>query len=1827
MSVSLEPPHYYQHLYYQPSMDSTEKSPDASNEDGSQPINNEIQTNSDAHPPTQFGDGLKVVDFPVVTSNSQNVEVPASTSIDEAFVAPIISLESPKDNATLGSNSSDEPKVPPIAEPNTESYTELRLDPSTDPNTSTLFPQSSGQQFATPLKSLPSLKDIEPITTPKSFSVARDGVSALDVVSSPVVHHKSTILENLAEVNEGDFDGEADDTFAENSRPNATTDKASELGIVASFLGAEPQELLSIDSELLSKICHRSRQYQGAVSELSFFKLNQELILQVHQKKLEMLQKKIDKLSQSNSTLLSDNESLTTDVTTKEGAVSALRKENTILADKVFKLEASISDGDNRHSVLLASKDQEIFHLNESINKIAKSNVELGQRLSELTKELSETTNEKFNLKLELSKATNQLSYTTNQKEWYELELRTVQDRLTALIKTHETDYLKNSNLISSLTNEKENLSSLRDSLQAQVKEFLANYEAENAKVSALESKLDIQKIKFSRDSSAKDDTIELLTLQLNERDERIAQLEGYAEDLKTSTAESIGNLQTELTEKEEAVIILEERLRRTEDALDSELHKETELPKLDHSAELIMQTNPQGISLSALYTEFNHLKKELVLEKSQKEKLASQLQHFIAELESKKPAIANYRNQIQFYELSMKDVLGQMESLRIDKVEGEKEINRLRVRLTTYETELQTLKRLSKDLGKQLCYYLIHSKIREGNDDPLTSGEKKIIDRILAKSGNKNAAPETDTDLLISERLLGFSSVVELQKKNEELLMAVRLFGKQLEEKENESTGFESAAVEEAREAILTLQGELESVSVKLDATTKERDLLKGINQVSSSTDTGSVEIRLLSESNMDLKKRIELSEASLKDLQKQSSERIRSLSEKLSESNNSREELQLKIASVKHSVELAEGRLDNTKKLLSNSNREIEHFKKEAAFWKDQASKQEELLVKKSNELRDIERSLILTDATAKNLAVEKDSWLSSQASLRDEIQHLKTDKEHLNTFVLNLQSLLKEREASTADLSNKLGQSVENYQQLQASISDKEERIQILSSQSEMALKAQNSKLEQVNELSQTLMDTRSKLAEKQALIDNLKKQISTRTSQSSRAYSIDTSVKDVNDGRMILSTEYEDLKKDLRLAEAQISEFSNIAKAAENALMAANKSYDDYRADTDERLKLLLTERDSLSAQISSQSATINSLQKNLQESEDKFTNEAQELKSKLHEFSLKAGSYDDLQKNFETKLSVVKEDLDSQIKINSELQKNYESKLTECDHLRIEITLEKQKSENLVNETHLMKTQLTSAEERLKASESRLLESQSSGKEELNALKVKLNDLQYQYSLALNQLELNNSNPISTGSHDDEDLREVIGYLRREKEAAEVKVLALSDEQSRLTAQIESLSSELSASKSQLSRLQTVKIQLEDSTKDHSRLMEQLEQLNILRESNTTLRNENRTAIEKITLLESELAHMRSNNIGTELNVETDSAVRDQEVKLLTEENNRLKNQLNNNEELQNLMQRFENLKNEFKTKLLGHRNKNKELEKLLADARNSLETSQKELELARKSLETNNSSDESNDLKAQLKKTEAAIAEREQKFNRELSGLKETYEKEKTLLQTDLRNKYEKKLQDISSNSNDEKSQSEEEIRKQVEREYDAKSKEAIKQLAEKHEKDINSKVEEQVRAKLAQENTLDALVEDTRARLIKEYEDKIKKLNADFEQQLEDQKVSVTKQVDKKYEFKLRVLNRKVEKLEKEQQQGDSMKATSPALSTITGAPLGHQFTESTLSVIRPANANGSNPTVSTKPTQAPNQGKSNNQGENKNNRKRAINDSKGQNNKRSKE
>lgn len=1687
------------------------------------------------------------------------------------------------------------PSAPAVTITDTE-VLESAGNPSSDMPTTSEIPAGSpplAQLFTTPLKSLPPLKDIEPISTPRSFDVAKD---EHDPESSPVV----TRAENPGDCDENIINTSfADDTFAQPHPPSLPlTIPHERLQIIASYLDVPVAELSNASRSLLNSLEEKSADHESLRSQLSMLQVNQEQAAVLHNKKLETLQSRLKNLDAKYQKAIEENESRDVQSSSDSQQLASLVHEKECLQKKLLQLELQSVQHEAHHSSIIQQKDQEIIRLNESLSRLTQSNIDDSQNLNRITRELSDTRNEKFTFQLDLSKANNELNYLRDQKEWFESELKKVQLRYTESLKKAESDYLSLTSSVEALTTRNLLLEKVNSSYKETVASIQAELESQTSKLLALDSKYEVEKIKYSKDLKNKEELNELLRVQSEQRAEHIKLMETYVEEVLSSLTEKVNDLEASLTEKVDKIAELEEKLKRTEEVLDAELHKGTELPKLSQTAELIAG---EGISLSSLYVEFNQLKKQLVFEKSQKAKLANQLESFVRELEEKKPVISSYQDQIQFYETSLKEMISKVDVIRLEKAEADKEIRRLKTTIIDYENSLVSNKKLCQDLGTQLCYYLIHLRIRDNDEEPLSLTERKAIDNILEKSVNNETKQETDTDMLISSRLVGFASIIELQKKNESLLTVVRELGKKLEAKDQEyNEQLESAAIEEAKEAIITLEGEIDSLRIKLDAVTKERDQLRMNDRTNPSS--SSSEVKYLNNVCDDLRKRLAQTENNLKESQESSARKINDLNTKITEDATARGELMIKVNAQVHAVEMADVRLSNLQKLLKNCQEELEQLKSDIKFWKEQASKQEALLIRKSNELNDTIDELSRTRSTINSLQIEKDMSVSQLTALREEITTLRTDKSNLSLFVSNLQSLLKEREASNTDISNRLTQAVQNYQSLQQRLSERDDKITMLTSQTELELKSQFTKLEQISDLSQKLADTRSSLAEKTALVEQLKSQVShTNDSFQTALAQAHQSTSDEGD---------ESRFEALRLAEQQVQEFSSIAKNAEKALMDATAAFEDFKADHERKVNELNELRQTQDDEIDRLNKEVQSLKENQTKTSTDHMNEVQELNTKLLEAIIKANSFDTMKQDYESRIMSLRSDLKTEEERNADLVRRTKDSSASKETLEQQISNLLEQISDLNEEVANAKKALS--DERVKVSS---WEDQNSLKirnfeESVDDLKSKLAAAEEQNSILLNQLELNANVSRSEADNGEGqgDLSSVVRYLRHEKESAEAKVVTLTESVNTLRLKLEHTSLELEVRNSELLRSQKKTLELDSTNQEHQKLLEQLEQLNILRESNTTLRNENCIQATRLSALEQQLKEASDTLATLQLSHNELAGVNDeaeQKIRLLEEENTRLKAKISQampddkSEEVETLKKRFTNLKNEFQNKLLVHRGKTKELEKVVESLRTELDTNKKSLEEEKKLREAAEKKGDEHSDDANSQKLKALKEESDNRVK--------ALEQEKAKIEAQLQVLQKSKASNVSVS--DEVKKVKDQLNQEriaVENSLTAKLKQAEEQIVQLNQNASGKNIDELVSLGIEKEKQkLDAalatrkqeleqefkqnLEKEVAARLLGgpneevalKYESQIDELKKDFEKRLTAEIEDIKKKTEKKFEIKVRMLNKKIDKLEGK--SGNSAKQTPPAASdqeaakSLTQSPRGHPFTESTLTVHRP--------------------------------------------------
>lgn len=1583
--------------------------------------------------------------------------------------------EKDQSGKTLKRQETDENKLVPNREEDQEMPADDLI--HEDPHTSFLQPPASDkQQYTTPSKSLPPLKDQEPIVTPKLFDVAPDNEhlelynSTQEVASSPI---RNDILSRTHD--DDILDGDSKTT-------------------VRNFLSIDENELKSLqDNHLLRVLLTKAHEFERLQTQNSQFRLKLEETFTSSRNKINSLQQKYSEADNSLLSLRDENAELVSNCKKQEVKVRELELSNQQLALQVNEYQRLSSEKASELKELNEKQSyQEIKHM-EKLEELSTANVAQSKKLNQITMEYNRSENEKFAISLLLTKAQNEANFLKDQKLWYEEQLKSAQLKYTDLLQKYESEQSQTESNVSRLTVKSESLKQLVKRHEKTIADLEVSLKTESDKKSAAESRLRSVESRIIEESNANQDLLELTKLQSDQRAARIEQLEAYSEELKTKSNDNIATLSLTISSQEQAIAELEEKLERMESVLNAEIGDKKQILEFDTISDL------SGISLPTLFAEYNHVKKQLSVERLQREKLEKELENFVIELDARKPAIANYKDQIQFYESLISELNDKIGKLHADNVSLEKECKRQRSYSVSYENEISSLKQVVKDLGRQICYFLIHSQIRDRNDEPLAFSERSKIEKILDRTGNFEDSVESDSDKLVSERLLTFKDIIELRQKNQDLLIAVRQLTKKLESSEEDSNSLQ--VVEDAQEAIMTLDSELESANAKLQAVTSERDALRKLNnKMADGVAGGNTSLP-----DLELTKKIEEYESVIKKMRDESVEAVRKVNEELKKANENKNELLTQLSAANKSIELTEVKLSTTQKSIDLAIAEKNQVKSELEFWNKQAQKLEDQLRQKSQDLREVQARFEQSSTSLVTIQQEKEFANRMQLALNNELSSLRDDKMKLNDLVVNLQTMLRERDDSIKEITAKLNESSEASQNLQRKLNEKEERLQILSNQSEKTFKAQNSKLEQINDLSLQLLHLKNEVSEKDKRIVELSARLKDATLN---AYS---------------KPEVKQLQEDLRIAGDRLVELTKLVNDKETAIVNNAKSFNEERALWEAKYTRLTKEKKNLDDEITKlREANENNAQE-LEKSKQKFVADYNTLQGKFAEVEVKAEKFDSLERIYEDRLGDANGKLENEKKTVIDLQSKLDVEAEKNLSLNEEIKTMKDKVANNDFVIALLKQEKETINKKLKALEGELSVSRLELENEKNVSKTKRAELEDQNRLLLDQLELGGTseNGEDGGSND---VKQVIEYLRREKEGSDAKLFTVEEENSNLKVKVESLQNEIST-------LQSLKnnssiLDLGNNEKQQNQLASRLQQINQLKEHTNNLTYEIKKKDTELEKLKTEF-----NRITTELDTVkqssqkqiTQAGINQQKLRLLEEENARLKAISTNAvsrkadepkgppPEIIRMQEQMDKLKNKandrIKTLKQEHAAREKEIN----------ETKDKELKQLKEKIEALQSKEAapgSQDVKVQQKVEE---------LSKQLNAIKE---ENSGLIRE--KNELVKKLFTLEASLKTQFNKEKEELRKSLESSSSNSATDVTK----------------------AKYDELQHLLEKTRN---------------EVQQKIDQEKIKTTQEVEKKFEFKMKMLTRKVEKYESES------KAKKQTHEAGQGKPLPQQVTQQT--------------------------------------------------------
>ena len=589
---------------------------------------------------------------------------------------------------------------------------------------------------------------------------------------------------------------------------------------------------------------------------------------------------------------------------------------------------------------------------------------------------------------------------------------------------------------------------------------------------------------------------------------------------------------------------------------------------------------------------------------------------------------------------------------------------------------------------------------------------------------------------------------------------------------------------------------------------------------------------------------------------------------------------------------------------------------------------------------EAREIQESLRNESA---NLKAEKTLWKSIQERLHQDNENLVQEKTRLNTLLSNQQSLQNERELGEAETKRRLQNQVDTLESELTSTkrkleSEREEsrktqlRREFDVQQSQKRIDDLTSSLGQLKQENVALKTSRDHL---QARVDELTVEVRSAEERTQRLRPIPTPR-----GPLQGSTEQaggddgEDSEARIQELEGEVSELKNSLELANVHLENAKQQGEEYKRlsqEVEEELSNFTTSqeqyREEMDAAIGSRDNSIKGLEQRVEALTAELANSTSELnglrdaqaevaqRSEERERMLndEISRFKDQEERAKEAAKIHLQDLRDQAEIAAQAQQAHDQELLKHAEARKLLQSLRVEHNELKTKSQAWRAEAESAKLSLAQSEQSWEERRQQLEQEIAEVKARWSDANAQNKLLHGQLEATNDQILKIKQHRTssgeqtndgssavtdtaaEGLRELNTYLRREKEILEVQYNIKLQEARRLQQQLELSESQLDETRLKLEQERRSQADSSRASITHKELMDKLNELNILRESNVTLRNENQRGQAQLEERSVKIASLEARIQPLETRIaelDSNQAFKDAEIKQLQEDRER-----------------------------------------------------------------------------------------------------------------------------------------------------------------------------------------------------------------------------------------------------------------------------------------------------------------------------------------------
>ncbi|KAF9915750.1 hypothetical protein BX616_005476 [Lobosporangium transversale] len=1003
------------------------------------------------------------------------------------------------------------------------------------------------------------------------------------------------------------------------------------------------------------------------------------------------------------------------------------------------------------------------------------------------------------------------------------------------------------------------------------------------------------------------------LELTLEEMQKVIYTKESEYQETISVIAEEKMQLQIKLEQSTTQIVQLKEEQKRADELLNQAGLIDTSgtsglgigrMGVLSPTAAAAARLQKTGMSLTQVYTRYMELQAEYTQLKIENGRLQESIDAIVKELSDGAPLIREQQLEYQRLEEHAKEMAAQLEAASAEKEQIAFGAREVLAQLDNVIKERDLLHKENQDLDRQVQNLLWRIKAPNA---PQSLAPTSTL--------SQNTTSMTEGEKAIDDHLVIFSNIQELQQQNKKL----REIARKLTQEQEEAQGPEAQAkrreqqevIEEAQREIEKMREDIGSRDLQIATYKQELEMMRRILKTSNMRNVPAVAATAedgATATTADAEKPVNAENTEyaklLADLQKtfdayrnETTIDNRHLKDQLQQAQAENSDYRIQLGRAKSQIEVLNERYNLLMENSTHQSNEMSELRKRCAYLQDSSTRHEIANQKLSSDLYAERDSTTRLSAEINNLKTEKALWKSFESRLLEENQALVKEKSHLNELLQTVQNMTNELERGNEQTKRRLENAVASKEQevetLREKLKEESENGKRLRDRRDIETKEWQTRIDTLQAEYQSsreaLIAAKTSLEHTNAKVEDLNKQIKSREDQLAVYQQKPAGTESSEATREEqLQAQVVQLHADLARYQAEadasrqhLAQFQAISQTNEDRLAELTATFEEFKKEHDQKLEENSQTIKSLETKLANAEERAQSAANNLLEMQNKADEERGVWRKEKEDLEAKVRKLETVESQMNAIESRYRRDLRIQGAQTKEAHENYEREL--MNHAKdiealtklkekytrqtAELEQYKTASETALanlqtaelsweNQKSLLQKSLSETEKRC----SELKEQNDKLHRHLEDVSAQVLTIQQRANAPIVEGEASNgegSEGANKGSTEAQlaELRDVIRYVRREKEILECQHELNLQESRRLKQQLEQTSRSLEETRSLLTEERTKHQEVMVSKQQHEQLLEKINQLNLLRESNTTLRAENQRLQNRVLSLE------------------------------------------------------------------------------------------------------------------------------------------------------------------------------------------------------------------------------------------------------------------------------------------------------------------------------------------------------------------------------------